>query len=182
MGFQCCLDYSAPMHNETMFSRQTCILCCRVFCFFFNCDQNVARMFEYQNTCDKECIYETMATFRLLPFHGNADMKIPSESTCPRYFNLEAYAGKCKCHTRTVCKHEFCSSKRRASARENTGPDTTMSAAESPSARITASPHTSSPSSLGVVSVMPRKKFNGRRTHWSSATSQYIFLSAQVKK
>lgn len=108
MDCQRCLDCSALMHNETMYARQTCVMCHRVFCFFCNRDWNAATMLDHQNTCGKGCVYETMLTFRLIPFHYNTDMKIPSERTCPRCFNFGAYDRKCKYHTCAVCKHTFC--------------------------------------------------------------------------
>ncbi|KAG0033703.1 hypothetical protein BGZ82_006013 [Podila clonocystis] len=108
MDCQRCLDCSALMHNETMYSCQTCVKCHREFCFFCNRNWNAATMLDQQNTCGKECIYETMLTFRLIPFHYNATMKIPSERTCPRCFNFGAYDGKCKYHTCEVCKLTFC--------------------------------------------------------------------------
>lgn len=108
MDCQRCLDCSALMHNETMYARQTCVMCRCVFCFFCNRNWNAATMHDRQNTCGKECVYETMLTFRLIPFHYNADIKIPSERTCPRCFNFGAYDGKCKYHTCTVCQLTFC--------------------------------------------------------------------------
>ncbi|KAF9123360.1 hypothetical protein BGX30_001489, partial [Mortierella sp. GBA39] len=74
-----CHDCGALMLNETMFARQTCVQCCRVFCFFCNRNWNAATMSDRQNSCGKECLYETMISFRLIPFHYNANMKIPSE-------------------------------------------------------------------------------------------------------
>lgn len=108
MDCQRCLDCAALMHNEIMNACQTCVMCHRVFCFFCNRKWNAATMLDHQNSCGKECVYETMLTFRLIPFHYNADMKIPSERTCPRCFNFGAYDGKCKYHNCTVCKLTFC--------------------------------------------------------------------------
>ncbi|KAK3822207.1 MAG: hypothetical protein JOS17DRAFT_754117 [Linnemannia elongata] len=108
MDCQRCLRCSALMHNETMYTRQTCVQCRRVFCFFCNRDWNAATMLDRQNSCGKGCRYETMISFRLIPFHYNANIKIPSERTCPRCFNFGAYDGKCKYHTCTVCQLTFC--------------------------------------------------------------------------
>ncbi|KAK3834033.1 MAG: hypothetical protein J3R72DRAFT_526988 [Linnemannia gamsii] len=108
MDCQRCLHCSALMHNETMYTRQTCVKCHRAFCFFCNRSWNNATMLDRQNTCGKECVYQAMLTFQLVPFHYNADIKIPSARTCPRCFNFGAYDGKCKYHTCTVCNLTFC--------------------------------------------------------------------------
>ncbi|OAQ28609.1 hypothetical protein K457DRAFT_33005 [Linnemannia elongata AG-77] len=108
MDCQRCCSCNALMHNETMFARQTCVQCCRVFCFFCNRNWNTATMLDRRNSCGKECVYETMISFRLIPFHYNAHIKIPSERTCPRCFNFGAYDGKCKYHTCTSCQLTFC--------------------------------------------------------------------------
>ncbi|KAG0053256.1 hypothetical protein BGZ83_001426 [Gryganskiella cystojenkinii] len=108
MDCQRCLECNALMHNESMNSCQTCVKCGRKFCFFCNRKWNAANMIDRQNSCGKECVYETMITFRLIPFHYNHDIMIPSERTCPQCFNFGAYDGKCKYHTCTVCKTTFC--------------------------------------------------------------------------
>ncbi|KAF9079163.1 hypothetical protein BGX23_004874, partial [Mortierella sp. AD031] len=101
MDCQRCLDCSALMHNETMTSRQMCIMCHRVFCFFCNREWKAATMVDRQNTCGKECVYETMLTFELISFHYDKTMKIPNRRTWPQCFNFGAYDGKCKYHTCT---------------------------------------------------------------------------------
>ncbi|KAG0364022.1 hypothetical protein BC939DRAFT_445937 [Gamsiella multidivaricata] len=108
MDCQRCLDCNALMHNETMWSCQTCAKCLRVFCFFCNRNWNAMTMRNSQNTCGKECVYETMLSFQLVPFHYKKDMEIPSRRTCPRCFNFGSYDGKCKYHACTVCKFTFC--------------------------------------------------------------------------
>ncbi|KAF9122331.1 hypothetical protein BGW39_009808 [Mortierella sp. 14UC] len=96
---QRCLDCGALLHNETMTSCQTCVECHRVFCFFCNRKWNAATMVDRKNTCGKGCVYETMLTFELIPFHYDKTMKIPSRRTCPKCFNFGAYDNKCKYHT-----------------------------------------------------------------------------------
>ncbi|KAI7818511.1 hypothetical protein BC939DRAFT_462706 [Gamsiella multidivaricata] len=108
MDCQRCLNCNVLMHNETMSSCQTCVKCHRLFCFFCNRNWNAATMLNRQNSCGKECVYETMLSFQLVRFHYKRDMKIPSRRTCPRCFNFGAYDGKCKYHSCTVCKFTFC--------------------------------------------------------------------------
>ncbi|KAK3809173.1 MAG: hypothetical protein J3Q66DRAFT_353143 [Benniella sp.] len=107
MDCQRCLDCGVLMFNETMYSRQTC-KCGRVFCFFCSRFWNTATMNNCQNSCSQDCVYETKLFFDLVPFHYRSDMKIPSQRTCPRCFNLGLYDKKCKYHTCTSCKFTFC--------------------------------------------------------------------------
>ncbi|KAF9203962.1 hypothetical protein BGZ49_005848 [Haplosporangium sp. Z 27] len=110
MDCQRCLDCDALMYNETMKSRQKCIICNREFCFFCNRKWNPTTMTDLTNTCGNECVYQTMLSFELTPFHYNSNIKVPSRRTCPR---------KKRC------------------AKLNTSPDTTMSASEAQSSSTT---------------------------------------------
>lgn len=105
---QRCLDCNALMHNETLTSRQTCVSCRRQFCFFCNRKWNVATMVDTKNTCGKECVYETMLSFELIPFHYDQTMMIPNRRTCPKCFNFGDYDRKCKYHSCIECKYTFC--------------------------------------------------------------------------
>ncbi|CAO3572907.1 unnamed protein product [Mortierella alpina] len=105
---QRCNDCQVLMVNESMFSQQVCVVCRRAFCFFCNRPWNALKMQNPVNTCGKECVYETMLSFRLKTFHYLPDMKIPSQRTCPQCLNLGAYDEKCKYHSCTVCKFSFC--------------------------------------------------------------------------
>ncbi|GJJ75150.1 hypothetical protein EMPS_07508 [Entomortierella parvispora] len=105
---QRCLECNALMHNETMHSLQTCVKCHRQFCFFCNREWDADKMLDRKNSCGKECVYETMISFQLLPFHYNRDIKIPNVRTCPRCFNFGNYDNKCKYHSCSVCKLTFC--------------------------------------------------------------------------
>ncbi|KAK3821670.1 MAG: hypothetical protein J3Q66DRAFT_155125 [Benniella sp.] len=107
MDCQRCLDCGILMFNETMFSQQTC-KCNREFCFFCSRAWNAATMTNKQNSCGKDCVYETKLAFELVTFHYRPDMKIPDQRTCPRCFNLGLYDEKCKYHTCSLCKFTFC--------------------------------------------------------------------------
>ncbi|KAG0202181.1 hypothetical protein BGX28_005203 [Mortierella sp. GBA30] len=108
MDCQRCLNCDTLMHNETMYTRQTCVSCSRVFCFFCNRRWAAGTMHDRRYTCGKECVYETMISFELIAFHYNANIKIPSQRTCPRCFNFGSYDRKCKYHTCEECKLTFC--------------------------------------------------------------------------
>ncbi|KAF9359491.1 hypothetical protein BGX34_008333 [Mortierella sp. NVP85] len=107
MDCQRCLDCGILVSNETMFSQQTCE-CGRVFCFFCSRSWNAATMKNAKNTCGKTCVYETKISFELVASHHRNGMKIPSQRTCPRCFNLSLYGGINKYHTCTSCKFTFC--------------------------------------------------------------------------
>jgi len=107
MDCQRCLDCGILLFNEDMLSLQTC-KCKRVFCFFCGRSWNAATMKNTQHTCSKVCVYETKLAFETIPFHHRRDMKIPSQRTCPKCFNLGLYDNKCKYHTCTSCKFTFC--------------------------------------------------------------------------
>jgi len=107
MDCQRCLDCGILMFNETMYSKQAC-KCGRVFCFFCSRAWNTATMNNAQNSCGKTCVYETKLSFKLVDFHYKRDMKIPSQRSCPKCFNLGLYDKKCKYHTCTSCKFTFC--------------------------------------------------------------------------
>ncbi|KAF9359494.1 hypothetical protein BGX34_008336 [Mortierella sp. NVP85] len=107
MDCQRCLDCGILLINEDMLSQQTC-KCKRVFCFFCGRSWNPATMQNAQHTCSKVCVYETKLSFESIPFHHRQDLKIPSQRTCPRCFNLGLYDNKCKYHTCDWCKFTFC--------------------------------------------------------------------------
>ncbi|KAF9569550.1 hypothetical protein EC968_002557 [Mortierella alpina] len=105
---QRCVDCQAMLVNESMTAQQECLRCHRVFCFFCNRAWDASKMRDGYNSCGSECVYETMLVFSLTPFYCRPDLMIPTRRTCPKCFSLGAYDDKCKYHTCTNCRLNFC--------------------------------------------------------------------------
>jgi hypothetical protein len=111
--FQKCIDYQvckcgSPMINETMYARQQCIQCKRVFCFFCNNEWQEGQMKNEKYTCRKDCAYEVLITQDLVPLAANPSLTVPNKRVCPNCFNDGGYGNCCKYNQCHYCELWFC--------------------------------------------------------------------------
>jgi hypothetical protein len=96
--------------NETLYSKQTCQQCKRIFCFFCNKDWNdeLEKRDNDLYTCHLNCDYEIKLNYDLIPYVANKSIMIPNSRCCPKCFNVNSYNGKSKYHQCSICKYDFC--------------------------------------------------------------------------
>jgi hypothetical protein len=110
-----CIDFqictcSARAINETMYPKQNCQHCSRVFCFFCNEDWNNETMRnDNKYTCSSgHCYYERQITFDLVQYEYNKSIYCPTHRCCPKCLALNAYDMKCKQMMCRKCQYTFC--------------------------------------------------------------------------
>ena len=96
--------------NETLVSKQQCLVCKRTFCFFCRKSWDPKTMSLNRYACNQECHYANLLTFELVEFvySQEGSKKIPNRRLCPKCFAPGGYDGKCKYHKCNECKHAFC--------------------------------------------------------------------------
>lgn len=107
IDYQVC-TCSSPMINETMYAKQQCIQCRRVFCFFCNNEWQEGIMKNEQYTCRKDCSYEIMITQDSVTLAANTSLQVPNKRICPNCFKDGGYGNCCKYNQCPNCEHWFC--------------------------------------------------------------------------
>jgi hypothetical protein len=97
--------------NETMYPKQNCQHCSRVFCFFCNEDWNNETMRnDNKYTCSSgHCYYERQITFDLIQNEYNKNIYYPSRRCCPKCFTCTSFGMKSTEISCSTCQYTFCS-------------------------------------------------------------------------
>ncbi|CAM4986693.1 unnamed protein product [Rotaria socialis] len=107
IDYQVC-SCGSPMVNETMYAKQQCMQCKRIFCFFCNNEWLDGQMKNEKYTCRKDCSYEIMTTQDSVPLAANPSLQVPNKRVCPNCFKDGGYGNCCKYNQCPNCEHWFC--------------------------------------------------------------------------
>ncbi|CAM2728003.1 unnamed protein product [Rotaria socialis] len=107
IDYQVC-SCGSPMVNETMYAKQQCMQCKRIFCFFCNNEWLEGQMKNEKYTCRKDCSYEIMTTQDFVPLAANPSLQVPNKRVCPNCFKDGGYGNCCKYNQCPNCEHWFC--------------------------------------------------------------------------